>query len=56
MVSKIINQKKELKHEANSEDEINKDPSPAPKSKDVILALCILRAFMEQHTADFSTL
>ena len=39
----------------DSEDEINKDPSPALKSRDVILALCTLRAFMEQHTADFST-
>ena len=40
----------------NSEDEINEDPLPAPKSRDVILALCTLRNFMEQHTADFSTL
>ena len=40
----------------DSEDEINEDPSPAPKSRDVILALCTLRAFIEHHTADFSTL
>ena len=39
----------------DSEEEISEDPSPAPKSRDVILALCTLRAFMEQHTADFST-
>ena len=51
-VSKIISQKEELKHEAS---EINEDPLPAPKSRDVILALCTLRTFMEQHTADFST-
>lgn len=40
----------------DSDDKINEDPSSAPNSTDVILALCTLRAFMEQHTADFSTL
>ena len=40
----------------DSEDETGEDPLPVPpKSRDVILALCTLRAFMEQHTADFST-
>ena len=40
----------------DSKDETGEDPLPVPpKSRDVILALCTLRAFMEQHTADFST-
>ena len=39
----------------DSEDEINEDLSPASKSRHVILALCTLRGFMEQHTEDVST-
>ena len=42
--------------QSDSEEETSEDPLPVPpKSRDVILALCTLRAFMEQHMSDFST-